>query len=104
MPERSPAERSLAGRAGAYALHARVADPSAHTAPARRAFEDRFEREVDPDGTLPSDVRARMAEYARKQYFLNLARKSAEARRKAANPAPPPRRRRSAGEDTGNAA
>lgn len=48
---------------------------------AREAFDARFEREVDPDGTLPPAERARRAEHARKAYFYRLALKSAKARR-----------------------
>lgn len=81
---RTPAELSLQARLAAHSLHARVSDPSAHTAPARRAFLDRFEREVDPDGTLPPADRARRAAHARKAYFAALALKSAQARRKGA--------------------
>jgi len=40
----------------------------------------RFEDEVDPDRTLDPDVRARMAEQKRKQYFAALALKSSKAR------------------------
>lgn len=81
MPSNStPQQRSLQGRLGAYALHARVADPAAHTAPARKAFLDRFEREVDPDGVLPPAELARRAEHARKAYFARLALASAKAR------------------------
>lgn len=43
----------------------------------------KFEREVDPDGTLPPDELARRAEHARKAYFQRLALKSAQSRRKA---------------------
>ena len=75
--------RIQAARIGAHALHAKVADPTAHTAPARKAFLDRFERQVDPDGTLDPVDRARRAEHAKKAYFLSLALKSAAARRKA---------------------
>jgi hypothetical protein len=74
--------RSQAGRIGAHALHAKVSDPSAHTAPARKAFNDRFAREVDPEGLLPEPERLRRADHARKAYFLSLALKSAQARRK----------------------
>lgn len=78
----TPSERTFVARMGAYALHAKVSDPTAHTAPARRAFLDRFEREVDPDGTLPEQERLRRAGYARKLYFTRLALASAKARRK----------------------
>ncbi len=78
----SPAERTLRAQIAAHALHAAVADPAAHTAPARQTFLERFEREVDPDGSLPHEERARRAEHAKKAYFLGLALKSAQARRK----------------------
>jgi hypothetical protein len=45
-------------------------------------FDARFEREVDPDGKLPREVRARLVESARKAYFARLAYLSAKARRK----------------------
>ncbi len=79
--EPSPSERALRARLAAHSLHAQVADPAAHTAPARRVFMDRFEREVDPEGVLPAEERLRRAEHARKAYFLRLALASAKARR-----------------------
>lgn len=81
-PRLSPEQRSLHARLAAHSLHAQVADPAAHTAPARRAFLDRFELEVDPARVLPPAERARRAEHARKAYFTRLALKSAQARRK----------------------
>jgi hypothetical protein len=76
--------RPLAHRA---ARRARVVGqdrrPSAQTEPARRALLDRFERQVDPDGVLSPDERARRAGHARKAYFARLALRSAQARRKA---------------------
>lgn len=77
----TPAERSLRARLAAHSLHARVRDPAAHTAPARRAFLERFEREVDPCGELPDDERRRRAEHARKACFTRLALASVKARR-----------------------
>ena len=79
----SPSERSLRARLAAHTLHSRV-DSRAHTAPARAAFLSRFEREVDPDCTLPEAERARRAAQARKAYFTRLALQSVKARRKAA--------------------
>ena len=79
----------MRARLATHSLHAKIADPSAHTAPARHAFiVDRFEREVDPEGVLPPADRARRAEHARKAYFTRLALKSAQARRKNAGAAP----------------
>lgn len=78
----SPSERSLRASIAAHRLHASVADPSAHTAPARQAFLDRFEREVDPDGVLEPNERVRRAAHAKKAYFKSLALKSAKSRRR----------------------
>jgi hypothetical protein len=77
------ADRSLIARLAAHESWANTADPSARTAPARRAMLDRFERQVDPDGVLAPAERARRAGHARKAYFARLALRSAQARRKA---------------------
>lgn len=42
----------------------------------------KFEREVDPDGVLSPEERARRAEHLRKAHFQRLALKSARARRR----------------------
>jgi hypothetical protein len=55
-------------------------DAVAGTAPARCAFNDRFERLVDPDHELPDEERRRRAESARKAYFTRLALASSRAR------------------------
>jgi hypothetical protein len=73
--------RVLTGRIGAYTLHSRY-DCRELLEPARRGFEARFEREVDPEMVLDPAERARRAEMARKAYFSRLALKSAQARRK----------------------
>lgn len=78
----TPAERVLRARLAAHTLHSKV-DPTKHTEPARKAFLGRFEKQVDPDGTLDPKERARRAEHARKAYFARLALKSAKARREA---------------------
>jgi hypothetical protein len=76
----TPAQRSLRARIAAYTLHA-THDPRVTTQPARDAFLARFEREVDPDLSLPVPERRRRAEAAKKAYFSRLALKSAKARR-----------------------
>ena len=73
-------DRVLRARMAAHLLHAQIRDPSEHTAPARAAFLSRFEREVDPDGTLDPQERARRAEHAKKAYFIKLALASRKAR------------------------
>jgi hypothetical protein len=59
-------------RIGAFALHAKH-DPRETTKAGTAAFLARFEREVDPDGTLPPAERLRRAEYARRAYMTSLA-------------------------------
>lgn len=49
------------------------ARPCRRTAIARQAADDRFQRQVDPDGTLPPGIRAKMAENARNAYYKQLA-------------------------------
>jgi len=83
----TPEQRSLHARLASHASWARTEDRSARTEKARRAFLDRFEREVDPDGQLEPAERARRAEHARKAYMTGLALKrsrAARARRAAA--------------------
>jgi hypothetical protein len=80
----TPPERALRARLAAHSKWAATPDPTAATAPARQAFLDRFEREVDPEGALPAAERARRAGHARKAYFSRLALASAKARRKGA--------------------
>lgn len=76
------ARHAAAGRIGAHVTHA-LHDSTEITSAARRAFLDKFEREVDPNGELEPAERARRAEHARKAYMQRLALKSAAARRKA---------------------
>jgi hypothetical protein len=71
---------SLRARVGAYAQHAKH-DVRETTKAARKAFNERWAREVDPDGILPEAERERRAEAARRQYFAALALKSAKSRR-----------------------
>jgi hypothetical protein len=75
----SPTARSLRARLAALELHAST-DSREHTRPARAAFMERFERQVDPDGVLPLEERQRRAECAKRAYFTRLALRSAQAR------------------------
>lgn len=79
----TPQERATRARIAAHVSWANTEDPAARTAKARQAALDRFERAVDPDGTLSKAERARRAEHARRAYFLSLALKSSQARRRA---------------------
>lgn len=75
----TPAQRSLNARLAAHARWSK-SDPVSGTAAARKAFADRFDREVDPDGVLTPAERARRAQSARKAHFTRLALASSRAR------------------------
>jgi len=78
-----PTERSLAAKAAIHTRWANTTDRTAATAPARTAFDARFEPD-DPDGTLTPEQCAAMADSARKAYFATLSHRAAKARRLAA--------------------
>lgn len=79
----STSEKHLSASIAAHESWANTPDRSARTAPARAAMLAKFEREVDPDGTMPEDERKLRAAHKRKAYFQRLALKSARARRRA---------------------
>lgn len=81
MAKMTPEERTMRARLAAHSLHAQQ-DSRELTAPARRAFLERFVKQVDPNSDLPEDERKRRAEHAKKAYFIKLAYLSAQARRK----------------------
>jgi len=76
----TPSEMSLRGRIGAAVLHA-THDSRENSAAGRAAFLDRFEREVDPDGTLAPEERQKRAKAAKSAYFSRLSLRSLRARR-----------------------
>ncbi|MDO0937137.1 hypothetical protein QQY66_37495 [Streptomyces sp. DG2A-72] len=76
----TPEQRRLRAQIAAHAMWANCDDPVVHTAPAREAAQKRFERLVDPEGTLAPEERARRAEHARKAHFKRLALASSKAR------------------------
>lgn len=78
----TPSERSLRARIAVHTSWANTEDRSARTAPGRRAAMARFERKVDPDGTLSPAERARRADQAMRAHMARLALKSAMARRR----------------------
>lgn len=75
----SPAQRKLRARAAAFAQHAQG---KTNTRPATLAQLARFEREVDPDGILSPEERARRADYAKRSYMAKLALQASRARSK----------------------
>lgn len=81
----TPSERVLRTRLAAHVSWANTKDRSARTAPARRAYMERFERQVDPDGKLDPCERARRADHAMRAHLTRAALKSAQARRRRAS-------------------
>jgi hypothetical protein len=82
-PQLTPQQRAQRARMAAHASWARTRDRAARTSAGTQAFLRTFERQVDPDQSLPADVRRKMAAHARKSYMLRLAKLSADARRRA---------------------
>jgi len=80
----TPEQRRRRARIAAHVSWATTSDRAARTSSGTKAFLERFERQVDPEGVLPDDVRAAMARHARTAYMLQLAEKSAAARRRRA--------------------
>lgn len=76
----TPEQRSMSARIANYTRWANTDDKTAATAPARKAFEDRFLREADPDGVLPHEERLAKAALLRKAHFTRMALKSSQAR------------------------
>lgn len=76
--------RKLYGRIGGLTAWARL-DPEIMLGPAHRGFRARFEKLVDPDGSLDPKERAIRADRARRAHMLDLAAKSAKARRQRRN-------------------
>ena len=98
-------QRAAWGRIGGLTTSARLGGV-AMTAPARRGFWQRFEREVDPEGRLSQAERSKRARQLMRAHMLRLAKSSAEVRassKRADSGSPvlgtdrrPPTRRRSA--------
>lgn len=77
----TPEQRVLRSRLGAYAQQAQG---RTNTGPARKAWEERFVDQVDPERKLSPEERARRAEAARRAYMTGLALKSSKSRSKKA--------------------
>lgn len=73
--------KNINARIAAETSWTRTSDRAARTRPARETFLQRFEKQVDPDGTLPPEERRQRAEHAKRAYMLQLAKRSAAARR-----------------------
>jgi hypothetical protein len=80
----NPKQRSRRARIAAHASWANTADRPGRTAAATASFLARFEKQVDPLGVLEPEIRATMAQHARRAYMLQLAERSAKARARVA--------------------
>jgi hypothetical protein len=93
----TPQQRRRRARIAAHASWATTPDRAARTAAGTAAFCARFERQVDPDGTMAPEQRAERARHARIAYMLQLAERSAQARRR--TPTTPADRRHRGNDD-----
>lgn len=85
MNGQTPEERSRNASIAALTRWSRE-DPTESAIRGQRGLQDRFEREVDPDGVLTPAERARRAECARKAHMLRLSKAGVAARQaRAAN-------------------
>lgn len=85
----TPGERTLRARTAVHTSWANTTDRRKRTSNGTAAFLARFERQVDPDGVLPPEERARRAESAKKAHMAALSLKAAQARRAKARQAKP---------------
>lgn len=76
----TPSQRRLAGQIGANTRWGREPDRAAATAKMRKAANDRFLREADPDGTLPPAEAAKRADSLKRAHFQRMALASAKSR------------------------
>lgn len=78
--EMTPEMRQMRARLASHTSWANTEDRAARTAAARKAAMSRFDRQVDPDGTMDPRERSIRAEHARKAFYAGMALKSAQAR------------------------
>jgi len=76
----TPAQRVLRAKVAAHTSWAGTANRVERTSAARQAANDRFAKQVDPDGVLSPEERALRAQSARRAHFSQMAMKSSKAR------------------------
>jgi hypothetical protein len=82
-------ERSLRARIGAHSVHA-THDGAELTKRARETFLAGFPVQVDPDGLLSREERARRADHALRAHMSKLSLMAAKARKAKAEESAPP--------------
>lgn len=81
MAARNPSDRRLTAQIAANTRWSRVADRTAATQAARDAQWRGFEDQVDPEGRLAPEERAKRAAAARRAHYQRLSLKAQQARR-----------------------
>jgi uncharacterized protein (DUF2267 family) len=76
----TPAQQALRVRLAAVRDWVDPESAAARAAMLRRITRDQFDQEVDPDGVLRPEERARRATNARSAHFAKLALRSSQAR------------------------
>lgn len=86
MSKAAPVDPERSRRARRAALirwaHTSTADASRAGRRGQAGLDARLLAEIDPDGTLPPDEAARRLARARRAHFIDLAGRSAKARRR----------------------
>lgn len=80
--EMTPEQRRLRASAASQTRWAMEPDRKLAMEPAKRGFRARFERQVDPDGTLSERERAIRTDMAIKAYMASLSLKSSRSRQR----------------------
>lgn len=80
----TPAERSLRASAASLTYWSQVPDRELAMKPLRDGFRRKLEQQVDPDGVLAPEERARRAEFARRAHLANASRLGVKSRRERA--------------------
>jgi hypothetical protein len=80
--EMTPEQRRLRASAASQSRWAMEPDRRVAMEPAKRGFRARFERQVDPDGTLSPQERAVRTDMAIKAHMASLALKSSRSRQR----------------------
>ncbi|GAA0989169.1 hypothetical protein Q7689_11310 [Nocardiopsis tropica] len=84
MAHPDPRRRSQIASLAAHTSWARTPVRAERLAPANRAREQKWEQQVDPDGSMKPADRARAAASARSAYYRRLSMAGVEARRRRA--------------------
>lgn len=72
---------SASHQIAAHESWAKTVNRTARTQPARDALRAKFAAEVDPDGLMDPDTKAKAVDNAISAHYRRLAQKSAEARK-----------------------